>query len=1051
MSVRLTADVAAFKAAMGDAEATTRRTAAGMTQAGKTAKGAGKDVESLGVSAKKSGTEISNSMLAARVAAAAGGGALTKYAVQAKLDLRDVAKSARDNQQAWTKTGIGLAAAGGAIAVGVGLAVYTFAKFDKAMSGVQAATRATGSDMTSLRDAAVKAGEDTAYSAQEAADAITELSKAGVSVKDVLSGGLSGALALAAAGQLEVGKAAEITATALGQFGLSGDKAGKVADLLAAGANEAMGSVEDLGMGLKQGGLVAAQFGLSVDDTVGALAQFAQQGLIGSDAGTSLKTMLLALANPTGKTKTLMDELGISAYDATGKFVGLEGLAQILQDRLGGLTQEQRNAALAQIFGNDAIRAANVLYKDGAAGVAAWRDKVSQAGYAAAQAAIQQDNLVGDIEKLGGSLESVFIKSGSGANDFLRNLTQQLEGVVNVVGSIPAPLLSAGTAIAGLVGAAALLGGGFLFLTPKVVGAVGAFRTLRVENERLAGSLGRVGRVLGAGGVALAIGQIGSAISQAFAGDKTKSVADMTQRMLDLSRQGKSVNDAFSQDVFTGYRSGVMSLGKEYNNFGDALERVNAKGLDDMASQVLGVDSAWSQLSKTIRNMDESLTGLVSNGAADTAAESFRKLAESSKGQITNLEGAQKAFPGYISSLQDTANQLGVTLNAEELYQYALGNVPPKLQAVMDAKTNNKAATEAATQATQAETTALAELGVSLDGSIADLGLFTVELFKAGGANLSARDATSAFEAAIDAATVAAQQAATQQGGLQGALQASKRDFDLNTESGRTLNGAYQSVISTGMGMVTANAKNGASQASLQGQLQRTYDNAVRSAVGFGMARGDAERLTRSVLGVPNGVSIKSWMSSEAKRMAEATAQSLNNIDGRVVNTTIINTTRNITTYEDRGNPGGTSFRVKGSSIRGFASGGRTGFDGRVPGPRPLDMRRDNVLGLVGGEPIGLQGREWVINGRMSDRYDRYLSLMNRGMFPTNIPGLAAGGRPTERAASSISVTAPPVNVTGAAAPSVSTTVIVDGREIRHIARSEISAYEADQGKRRRG
>ena len=34
-----------------------------------------------------------------------------------------------------------------------------------------------------------------------------------------------------------------------------------------------------------------------------------------------------------------------------------------------GLTQEQRNQAMAQIFGSDAVRAASILYKDGAAGV----------------------------------------------------------------------------------------------------------------------------------------------------------------------------------------------------------------------------------------------------------------------------------------------------------------------------------------------------------------------------------------------------------------------------------------------------------------------------------------------------------------------------------------------------------------------------------------------------------------------------------------------------------------------------------------------------------
>ena len=67
------------------------------------------------------------------------------------------------------------------------------------------------------------------------------------------------------------------------------------------------------------------------------------------------------------------------------------------------------------IFGSDAVRAANVLYEQGTAGIKKWTEKVNDAGYAAETAAMKQDNLAGDIEKLAGSIDSVFLKSGSGA------------------------------------------------------------------------------------------------------------------------------------------------------------------------------------------------------------------------------------------------------------------------------------------------------------------------------------------------------------------------------------------------------------------------------------------------------------------------------------------------------------------------------------------------------------------------------------------------------------------------------------------------------------
>jgi TP901 family phage tail tape measure protein len=217
-----------------------------------------------------------------------------------------------------------------------------------------------------LRKAALQAGKDTAYSATEAGKGIEELSKAGISTADILGGGLKGALSLAAAGQLDVGEAAETAATAMTQFNLKGNQVGHVADLLAAGAGKAQGSVHDMGYALKAGGLVASQMGLSIEDTTGALAAFASAGLIGSDSGTSFKSMLQALQNPSSKSAKVMKELGLNVYDAQGQFVGLTQLAGQLQARMQGLTQAQRDQAMAQIFGSDGIRAATVLYKQGA-------------------------------------------------------------------------------------------------------------------------------------------------------------------------------------------------------------------------------------------------------------------------------------------------------------------------------------------------------------------------------------------------------------------------------------------------------------------------------------------------------------------------------------------------------------------------------------------------------------------------------------------------------------------------------------------------------------
>ena len=340
---------------------------------------------------------------------------------------------ARQFETAATKAGMAVGAM--SLAFGVS-AVKMFADFDEAMSEVKANTGATGDELESLKTAALDAGKSTVFNATESANAINELAKAGMSTADVLSGGLSGALNLAASDGMQVADAAELMSSALAQFKLEGKDAGAVADALAAGAAAAQGSASDLGYALSQAGLVANSFGISMQETVGALSLFANTGMIGSDAGTSLKSMLQRLAGPSKQAAATMEELGINAYDASGQFIGLEALAGQLQERMGGLSMEQRNAAMNTIFGADAVRAANALYEAGADGVAKWTKTVSESGVAAQMAAAKTDNLKGDMEQLSGAIETALIKTGSGANDALRDIVQGITGVVDAFASL---------------------------------------------------------------------------------------------------------------------------------------------------------------------------------------------------------------------------------------------------------------------------------------------------------------------------------------------------------------------------------------------------------------------------------------------------------------------------------------------------------------------------------------------------------------------------------------------------------------------------------------
>lgn len=537
-----------------------------------------------------------------------------------------------------------------AAGAGLGAAIAKAADFDSAMSNVEAATHESAANMELLRKAALKAGADTVFSATESASAIEELSKAGVATTDILDGGLSGALDLAAAGGLDVAEAAETAASAMTQFSLSGDKVPHIADLLAAGAGKAQGSVHDLGMALGQTGLVAAQTGLSIEETTGGLAAFASAGLTGSDAGTSFKTMLLALT-PTSKTaQAAMDGIGFSAFDAQGKFIGLEGVAGKLRAGLANMSAEQRNATLKQIFGNDAVRAANVLYEQGATGIAEWTNKVNDTGYAADTAATRLDNLRGDVEQLKGSLETALIGTGEGAQGPLRSLTQNLTKVVNAYNDLSD---GAKSAVAKTLGVTAALAGG-LYVFVKVVKAIDSTRkslkALGIDADAVPGKLGKVATAFGS---VLLAAQAANAIVDTLDLSNSINVGDLPRDLEAISRG----IDTTSLDKLSGALEGVNEAGAGTVSFATNLATLGT------------FTSSFERNSETIEAFDQQLASLVESGNAEAAAEAFQRIrdAAAAHGGVSDAD-VVKRFDAYKTALGNVADTTGDAADATHDY-----------------------------------------------------------------------------------------------------------------------------------------------------------------------------------------------------------------------------------------------------------------------------------------------------------------------------------------------------------------------------------------------
>lgn len=591
-------------------------------------------------------------------------------------ELGSEAEKLAQKKQALADIGAGFLAIGAVAAVGVTLAVKSFADFDQKLSNIKAATNESAGNMGLLREAAIQAGKDTAFSAGEAADAVTELAKAGVATADILSGGLTGALDLAAAGEISVARAAEIAATALTQFKLEGADVGKVADLLSSGANKAQGGVEELSGALSQGGLVAAATGLTIEETVGTLSAFASAGLLGSDAGTSFKSMLQRLTPQSKEAKDRMDELGISAYDAQGAFIGMEAFAGNLQAGLKDLTPEARNAAQAVIFGTDAVRASNILYEQGAEGIGKWIDEVDDSGAAARTAATKLDNLNGDLQILSGSFQTALIETGSGANGVLRELVQNTTFLVNAFGSLPGPALGVALALGGVVAAVGLVGGTALIAVPKVAAFKLALDGAGISGKRAAIGIGVAsGALAGAafvfGNVSGRLAEIDSATTE-IAGSLDKATGALT----DYSRELVSKKLAESGAYDAALEAGVSQreLTDAVLEGGDALDAVKKKlsGNNTIGTFFTGVGIRAGNASGEIRDLGKAVEDSRTQWenqkkAVDPAAQSMEEAAVAA-------EAAQEAENGLFEAIS-AANGEFVT------YGDAIGKAQEKNQA----------------------------------------------------------------------------------------------------------------------------------------------------------------------------------------------------------------------------------------------------------------------------------------------------------------------------------------------------------------------------------
>jgi TP901 family phage tail tape measure protein len=345
-------------------------------------------------------------------------GVIAEEAVRIKADTSGFHSSVTSGvMSSIGKVAAAAGAALGGIAIGKALFVdpiKSAGDFEQTLNVLGATSNASKKEMSDLQANAMKLGADLKLpgtSANDAAKAMLELAKGNFTAKEAITAS-RGVLLLSTAAQIDNATAATYVADGLHQFGMKASESTKIVDVFAGAAVNSTADMNDVALAISQSGQAFHQLHIPVQDAGTAIAEMANAGIKGSDAGTSLKTMLQRLNPQTKQAKAAMKEMGVETFDNHGKFVGLRSVIEQMGPKLAGMTDKQRTQTLATIFGSDATRAASVILGQSTESWDKMRDKVTKAGQAQKLADAQMKGFNGAMEAVRNAVEAAQLQIG---------------------------------------------------------------------------------------------------------------------------------------------------------------------------------------------------------------------------------------------------------------------------------------------------------------------------------------------------------------------------------------------------------------------------------------------------------------------------------------------------------------------------------------------------------------------------------------------------------------------------------------------------------------
>lgn len=509
-------------------------------------------------------------------------------------------------------------------------------------SETRRAAMLTGGSYNKVKKDILEMATTSVYSTGQVAQAYAELGAKGFDAAKATAA-LPGVLVAAAASGEDLGLVADTVTSALNAFGLEADRSGHVADVLAQAANQSAAGVLDMQYAFKYAAGPAAQLGISMEELAASVGIMSDNGIRGETAGTALRASLLRLVKPPKAAANELKRLGVTVTDQQGNMRPLSQIIGDLQKGMEGMTKAQKGAALATIFGTEAVsgmmalvsagpdainKMTDALIKsDGAAAAAAKKMNEGWAGAIKEMLSVVDTASKAFVDALGPAIILVANTVRDLANWFT-NLSKPMKTVVATTAVATTAFLAIATVVGIMINAigATLLVFGKLFL---VIGKLGSIIGVLVEGVTILGTV--IAALLGPVGIAIGIiALLGVALVQLYKHNETvrnavnsawESIKNVTVSAVQAM---KSALDSFGTYLatipakfsalgsaigafFESVKAKFSGLGQMIGGaFGSAIEGISAKfsGISSAISPIVDfIKSSFSTIGNTIATL----------------------------------------------------------------------------------------------------------------------------------------------------------------------------------------------------------------------------------------------------------------------------------------------------------------------------------------------------------------------------------------------------------------------------------------------------------------